>query len=213
MTSEANDTWHREVLSAAQHQVLTTSQRILAEGDIEAFLAGGAGLALRIGHRRSQDLDWFTTSSFDVEQLAQQVAALPDARVIMAEPGTFHGEISGIPLSLIRYRYPAQADERMDGIPIVSLRTALGMKCLALVNRGYKRDFLDLAAILRHIGDVAKGLAWVTADIPGLPRESILRAMNWRADAEDQPNPDGVSDADWEAAKQAIDRAVRSVIW
>jgi hypothetical protein len=35
------------------------------------FLAGGVGLALRLGHRASADLDWFTAHRFDASALQQ----------------------------------------------------------------------------------------------------------------------------------------------
>jgi len=58
MTTEPNDFWHREVLTPAQHAVLERCRAIFVGQD--AFLAGGMALALRFGHRRSRDLDWFT---------------------------------------------------------------------------------------------------------------------------------------------------------
>ena len=50
---------HPEILTAAQLAVLDGLKPVLAGRDF--YLAGGTALALRHGHRRSVDLDWFTT--------------------------------------------------------------------------------------------------------------------------------------------------------
>jgi hypothetical protein len=50
---------HWEVLTSDQQHVLTASATISQRWG--AYLAGGAGLALQLGHRRSADFDWFTT--------------------------------------------------------------------------------------------------------------------------------------------------------
>ncbi len=41
------------------------------------FLAGGTGLALRLRHRFSNDLDWFTPGKFDAKALIVKLKALP----------------------------------------------------------------------------------------------------------------------------------------
>jgi len=86
------------------------------------------------------------------------------------------------------------------------------MKCLALVNRGYKRDFLDIIAILRGGTALADILTWATTDIPGLTRESILRALAWRGDADAQEDPAGLAPDSWPAAKRDLDVAIRAYL-
>lgn len=91
-------------------------------------------------------------------------------------------------------------------------RTAGVMKCLAVVNRGYKRDFLDLAEMLRHGTGLTEILAWATTDIPGLTRESVLRALAWRVDADAQEDPDGITPEVWTVAKRNLDLAIRGYL-
>lgn len=59
---------HTEILTAPQLAVLDRLKAIAAIR--EFYLAGGTALALRHGHRRSIDFDFFRPTSFDEEALA-----------------------------------------------------------------------------------------------------------------------------------------------
>ena len=46
------------------------------------FLAGGTGLALQLGHRKSFDLDFFGTDSKSTEEIAIELRTFPKPREI-----------------------------------------------------------------------------------------------------------------------------------
>jgi hypothetical protein len=54
----ATQSWWR-----SSHAVIRLQSALVAE--LQFFLAGGAAIGLRLGHRTSRDLDWFTPNSFD----------------------------------------------------------------------------------------------------------------------------------------------------
>ena len=58
---------HTEILTSTQLAVLDGLRRIHSIG--EFYLAGGTALALRHGHRRSVDFDFFRVTSFDAQDL------------------------------------------------------------------------------------------------------------------------------------------------
>ncbi len=60
--------WHPEVSTDAVRRVLASIAGSLGP---EWYLAGGTGLALQLGHRRSHDLDFFAPALF-AEELAVQ---------------------------------------------------------------------------------------------------------------------------------------------
>lgn len=68
------DQWRREVITVAVERVL----RELRQASIltHFYLGGGTGLALRLGHRRSVDLDFFSDHLFDQEMLVQKARRL-----------------------------------------------------------------------------------------------------------------------------------------
>jgi len=203
-------TWHREVLSAPQWQAFAFCRDNFHP--LGGFLAGGTALALRYGHRRSRDLDWFTTSEFQAVEVAGRLAHSADAHIIRAEAGTIHAEIAGIAVSFMRFHYQPGVCDHLDGAAIASIRTSAAMKCLALVNRGYKRDFIDLAALFAAGFSLATIIDWATKDIPGLTPASILRACSWREEAEKQDHPEGIDDVRWERSVQDVDEALRKYI-
>jgi hypothetical protein len=62
---------------------------------------------LRLGHRQSIDLDLFREEDFDPELLLRELAQGGRAfENVRTEPGTLSFEISGVPVSLMRFQYP-----------------------------------------------------------------------------------------------------------
>ena len=58
---------HKETVESRTLELL---KRLQAEPLLSSFnLVGGTALALRIGHRKSVDLDLFTCDEFDLEEL------------------------------------------------------------------------------------------------------------------------------------------------
>ena len=56
-----------EVLDVDKIRVRKLQEQVVNSG--KCFLAGGTGLGLRLGHRKSMDLDWFTAKEFDPDKL------------------------------------------------------------------------------------------------------------------------------------------------
>jgi hypothetical protein len=199
----------REILSPAQAGCLAVAQAVLAPRD--AVLAGGLSLALRYGHRRSHDMDWFIPAHRDLGDLAEELARLPHLTLTTTEPGTLHGTWDDVPFSIIRYRYPLRA-ESFGGLPLADLRTIAGMKLLAALNRGARRDLIDLATCLDHGADLATMISQATADIPGLAAESLLRSLAYHDDAEREPDPDGLAPDGWTRAQATLAGAIRDFL-
>lgn len=65
--------WHREVIAPEVETVLEELHQRTFLADF--YLAGGTGLALQLGHRRSVDLDFFTQRPFDQERFLARLAA------------------------------------------------------------------------------------------------------------------------------------------
>jgi hypothetical protein len=120
------------------------------------YLAGGTALALRLGHRISQDLDLFAAlDSMDdllrhgiVDELRQdhQVARLQDSVLGLV----LH--VDGEPISLFTYGYPLLAPtDLVVGLPVAGLLDIGLMKLDAVVGRGTRKDFYDLYFLAREI--------------------------------------------------------------
>jgi len=70
------------VLDPSKRRIVRLQAESVREGGF--FLAGGTGLGVRLGHRLSDDLDWFTPSAFDANDLMARLAALPRSRACSA---------------------------------------------------------------------------------------------------------------------------------
>src|SRR5271154_4986084 len=102
--------WHREILGLRQQRVLAQVGPWLTRRGF--YLAGGTAVALHLGHRRSVDLDWFTAEGIpDPLRLAQELREQGMGFVTgQVAPGTLHGSVRAVRVSLLAYRYPLLAE-------------------------------------------------------------------------------------------------------
>ena len=95
---------HPKVLAARSWTVVRRLVR--AELTDGWLLAGGTGLALQWGHRRSEDLDFFRAGSFDPETLAAALAGVGPVEVQARSAGTLHVGLQGLRLSFLAAEAP-----------------------------------------------------------------------------------------------------------
>jgi hypothetical protein len=148
-------------VSSFQLDVLTPRQReVLAELGPFAqargfYLAGGTAVALRLGHRRSEDFDWFAGEPVTLpEDLPPELdeAGIAAATTQIAR-GTYHGRVKGVSITFLRYRYPMLEEPEFwadYGCRVAALSDLACMKLSAVSLRGERKDFVDLYALLRR---------------------------------------------------------------
>ena len=153
------------------------------------YLGGGTGLALQIGHRKSEDLDFFTTQSFDENLPACEIAGF---QTIQQYRGTVHGVLYGVrvsflyyPVSLIKETY------QWEGIKIASIPDLIGEKFKTVAQRGAKKDFCDLYAAFKSGISIQQGCKYVKQRFrdTGIQLYSILKGLTYFEDAESDPEP------------------------
>jgi hypothetical protein len=88
-------------VSDAQRSALGELASII---DPATYLAGGVAVALHFRHRQSRDLDLFVSSS-DPTTLSSALEQT-GIRILTRSEGTLYLEVSGVPASILRYRYP-----------------------------------------------------------------------------------------------------------
>src|SRR3989344_5472467 len=69
------------------------------------YLGGGTAIALQIGHRKSQDLDFFTPTNFIEDQWQQELEKRLDFKTIQKDKRSLIGSVGKVKLSLQGYRY------------------------------------------------------------------------------------------------------------
>lgn len=76
--------WHPTVITPAVWRALEELRNLSALRGF--YLAGGTGLALHLGHRRSAFLDLFNQEPFDEERLIDGLTASPGFSVAAKSP-------------------------------------------------------------------------------------------------------------------------------
>lgn len=142
---------HRECFTKKGWAVLATLKPILQK--YEAVLAGGTALSLRIGHRISVDLDFFTAMKFNVESVISAIRGTGQKFRVLAEgEGQIVMDIEGVKFSLFHYDYPfLDKQASYKGVNIAGILDIAAMKIIAISQRGTKRDFVDIYFILQSI--------------------------------------------------------------
>lgn len=180
----------------------------------EAVLAGGTGLALRLGHRISVDFDFFTPKKVPVRRLLTEIQHLGlKPEVDLEKDNTFICTFPDSKFSLFRYPYPFLGTDVFEGVSVASVLDIASMKVAAIAQRGAKRDFIDLYYVLQDIpfGKVAETLhsRYGTA----LSAATLGKAFVFFDDAEDSPDPVYIGGGvKWEAVKRYYVKHVRQFV-
>lgn len=110
-------------------------------------LVGGTALALQLGHRKSIDLDFFTSESFDLEEVKMMLIKKYDFKVSYSRSQTLKGFINGVKVDFIKFDYPHLHNcDIIDEVRIESIPDIIAMKLLSITDNGSRiKDFIDIA--------------------------------------------------------------------
>ena len=110
-------------------------------------LVGGTALALHLGHRKSIDLDFFTSESFDLEEVKMMLIKKYDLKVSYSRSQTLKGFINGVKVDFIKFDYPHLHNcDIIEEVRIESIPDIIAMKLLSITDNGSRiKDFIDIA--------------------------------------------------------------------
>lgn len=169
-----------------------------------SYLAGGTALALLLGHRLSEDLDFFTLEEFDEKTLSQNLKKLPEFKEDGTAWRTVWGKIGDTKFSLFYYQYPLiKKTITFEGIQILQKEDIAAMKIHALEDRGTKRDFVDLYFLAKEFS-LEQMLKFYDQKY-GVLKEHlyiILRSMDYFAEAEIDKMPEMLIPVSWEEVRK-----------
>jgi hypothetical protein len=123
----------------------------LADEQLRAFnLVGGTALALQLGHRKSVDLDLFTTSRFDTERMAEYLEKQYKAEIFDQNDKGAFGYIGQVKFDVMREPHPLiDKPEIIEGLRMLSIRDIGAMKMNAVYEDGGRiKDFADIYKLL-----------------------------------------------------------------
>lgn len=173
------------------------------------YLAGGTGLAMQLGHRVSVDLDFFTDKYPPMSTLLSMLTAL-DFKVLMQDFNSIDGEIDGVKVSFLEYRYPLLEPVTVwNEVGVASVRDIGAMKLAAIASRGSKKDFVDFWQLLKErkleelIADFEKKFTGVDYSLIHLKKSLV-----YFVDADLEEMPKMLVDCSWEKVKMELEKAV-----
>lgn len=119
------------------------------------YLAGGTAIALQFGHRTSKDLDFYTLKHFRSVDVIKEFKKVFGKEIteIRRAPDTLFLKIRQIDLSFFRYPYPLiKPLIPYLSVDLASAEDIAAMKIEAIVERGTKRDFVDIYYSIKNFG-------------------------------------------------------------
>ncbi|MCX7045340.1 MAG: nucleotidyl transferase AbiEii/AbiGii toxin family protein [Candidatus Sumerlaeota bacterium] len=204
---------HEEILPTGSQSVLEALERIPIPETKGWTLAGGTGLALLLGHRTSEDFDFFRTDMVSLPALHKALQGLTPCQTLQNEERTLTVIVQGVKLSFFIIRdpfiFPATP---WRSFSVADVRDIALMKIVAISGRGSGKDFVDLYQILLN----APGLADYLAMFPRKYGEGagnmyhILKSLTYFTDAEAEPLPSMRIPFDWIECKRFILDAARN---
>lgn len=199
--------FHPEAISSEQLSVLRTLAPAVTERGF--YLGGGTAVALHLGPRRSEDFAWFKESSFgDPLLLARSLREVgSDFETTSVAAGTLHGRIGGVRVSFLEYGYPpleSPLEWSAAGCRVASLDDLACMKLAAVAQRGSRKDFVDIYALLRNHRPLPGLLERYRRRYDVKDVGHVVTALAYFDEAEPEPMPVMLWDVDWPTVRETV---------
>ena len=175
-------------------------------------LVGGTALALQLGHRKSIDLDMFGTIDASSEEIQEACKEAGELEISKTSKNINIYWIDGIKVDCVNYPYEWLDEcQIIEGIRLASVNDIAAMKISAIINRGTKKDFIDLHFLLKEMS-LNQILDLYDQKYPDGSRFIAIKSLTYFEDAESDPMPYMFSDITWEEVKIAIIDEVRKTL-
>lgn len=206
---------HEKVLPRGSRDLLAKLER-LRRPELDGWtLAGGTGLALQLGHRVSEDFDFFRTDGFSPQGLFEILRGIGDAELLQEDDRTLTVIASRTKVSFFSVPDPFLfAGQSHSFFQLADVRDIALMKLAAISGRGSRKDFIDLYTILRG-GLSLHDFFEQMRDKYGAGRVNsyhVLKSLTYFADAEREPMPRMLEPFDWRECKAFFVREARAIV-
>lgn len=177
------------------------------------YLSGGTGLALQIGHRESQDLDFFSEKEFKEELLQKKLSKIGHLENIQLDKGTLNCFVDSVQTQFLHYPYKLLEEKiGWKNIFISSILDIACTKLLTISSRGSKKDFIDLYFLLQiyTLPFLFEKLQEKYTNL-NYDKLHILKSLIYFKDAQKQPSPRMHKEISWETIKKEIEKTVKNI--
>ena len=176
------------------------------------YLTGGSALSLHLGHRESEDLDFFSKDNFDPVRLQQEIKGLGKLKDVVIQSGTLNLFLDQAQLQFLYYPYRLiKPYVRWQEISLSSVIDIACTKLRTIGMRGSKKDFIDIYFLLKTYSlnelfdSLEEKYQGVDYNIP-----HILKALVYFNDAEAQPMPRMHKKVPWGEVKKEVTKSAKA---
>ncbi len=175
-------------------------------------LVGGTALSLLYGHRISVDIDLFSNKLFENEVIVDVLEKKFKQSFVNRSTNPRFGIfcfVDNVKIDIIRHPHILISPLlNIDGIKMFSTEDIIAMKVQAILGRGKKKDFWDIAELLQHFS---------IADFIQFHKEkystqnlliTVPHAITFFLDADESEDPISLKNQTWEKVKIFINKKV-----
>ncbi len=179
-------------------------------------LVGGTALSLKYGHRKSIDLDLFCIESFENETIVKSLEnSFGDEfsyRGNFSKWGVFCS-VDGVKVDIVHYPHAIIAEiTEIEGIRLYDDKDLIAMKVQAVLGRGKKKDFWDIAELLTKY-TIQDFIDFHQQKYPSqMLGISVPQALTYYVDADESEDPETIKDQSWSDIKKFISKKVRDFL-
>jgi predicted nucleotidyltransferase component of viral defense system len=179
-------------------------------------LVGGTALSLLYGHRMSVDLDLFSNKPFENTDIIEALKKkFQDSFIMEDKPARFgiFCFVDDVKIDIVRQPHPLIRPElTTEGIRMFSTEDIVAMKVQAILGRGKKKDFWDVAELLKH---------YPISDFIQFHKEkyatqnlfiTVPQAITYFVDADESEDPISLKKQTWASVQEFIQAQVRTYL-
>ncbi|MBY0477209.1 MAG: nucleotidyl transferase AbiEii/AbiGii toxin family protein [Chitinophagaceae bacterium] len=179
-------------------------------------LVGGTALSLLYGHRMSVDLDLFSNTAFENTIITEALKKRFGSKFITEEKQARFGifcYVDDVKVDIVRHPHPLiRPVTTTEEIRMFSVEDIIAMKVQAILGRGKKKDFWDIAELLQHFS---------VKDFVQFHKEkystqnlliTVPQAITYFADAEESEAPISIKGQTWETVQAFIQEKVSAYL-
>ncbi|MEO8823563.1 MAG: nucleotidyl transferase AbiEii/AbiGii toxin family protein [Ginsengibacter sp.] len=205
-------------IETVEPHTFSVLKQLMEINELKKFsLVGGTALSLLFGHRKSVDLDIFSDKSFENERIITVLKKKFGKKFVREEKAPRFGIfcfINDVKIDIVRHPHPLiRPLQNIEGLRLFSTEDIIAMKVQAILGRGKKKDFWDIAELLKH---------YSIADFISFHKEkyasqnlmiTVPQAITYFADAEESEDPISLKNQTWKGVQEFIKRKVSEYLW
>ena len=182
-------------------------QELCSKPEMDNFiLVGGTALSLQIGHRKSIDIDLFSSDAFDVENMLEFLQKEFNYYNQARFKNSLLGSIGNIKLDIISHQYHwLYPFTTVEGIRMAGTADIAAMKLNAIMGNGSRlKDYIDMA-YLSSFYSLQQMLQFFETKYPNNNSMMAFKSLNWLEDINFDVDVNYVNKAmNWETIKSRI---------